>query len=331
MTADTTGTGYRRRFAWLAAAIVAAIALYSAGWYYVAGLIDGEASDVIASANRDGVRLNCENSEVKGYPFRLGLNCDSVVFEHAVEGLAFSAGAFRSAAQVYDPGFLVGELDGQARLEVPGLLPLTFDWQVLRSSVRLAEPIPSRVSVEVRRFQAAAVNDGRNRTSLFAAEEMQAHLRPNGVDLDLAASFRGLSVEESLLQGRVLPPLEGGIDVDLDNGVRWASSGSRSLRGHSGTLRQLFLSPGQDSAIAATGTFSIDAAGFVDADLAITVRDAESLAEIAVAAFPESANEIASFTASLQALGKDAQLPLRVVKGNITYGFVELGDIPPLP
>ncbi len=331
MTADTTGAGYSRRFVWLAAAIFGAIALYSAGWFYVAGLIDGEASEAIASANGDGVRLNCENSQIKGYPFRLGLNCDSVAFEHAVEGLAFSAGAFRSAAQVYNPRFLVSELDGKARLEVPGLLPLTFDWDVLRSSVRLAEPIPSRVSVEARRFRAAAVSDSRNAMRLFAAEDMQVHMRPNNETLDLAASFRGFAVDKSLLQGRILPPLEGGIDLALDDGVGWVMSGNRSLRSQAGTLRQLFLSPNKDSAIAATGTFQIDAAGFIDADLAITVRGADALAEVAVTAFPESANEIASFTASLQALGEDAELPLRVVKGKVTYGFVELGSIPPLP
>lgn len=331
MSVDTTRPRYRRRYIWLIVAVVTAIALYTGGWFYVAGIIDGEASKAIASANRNGVRLNCENSEVRGYPFRLGLNCQSVLFEDAGEGVSFSAGAFRSAAQVYNPTFLVGELDGVARLEAPGLQPLTFDWEVLRSSVRLAEPLPSRVSVEGRKLRASIAGGDVNGGELFAAESLEAHMRPDGAALDLAGSMSGFALDASLTGRRELPVLNGNVDLVLADGVRWAVSADKSLRGHSGTLRQLNLSPGPESSVNASGTFSVDGGGLVDAELAISVRGAEALAQTLFRAFPESEGQIASFAASLNALGDQTKLPLRVVKGEISYGFVELGRIPPLP
>lgn len=323
--------GYSRRFIWLFGAIGLAIALYTGGWYYVAGLVDGEASRVIASANRDGVRFNCENSQVAGYPFRLGLNCDGVVYEHAVQGLALTTGAFRSTAQVYNPSFLVGELDGEARLEVPGLAPLTADWEVLRSSVRLASPLPTRVSAEARRLSIAADIAGAGSQRLLNAQRFEAHMRPNGDALDLATSLQDLEFDPVAVDGRQLPPIDGGIDLKLHEGVRWLASQQRSLRGLSGEVTEFYLSPGSDIVVRSSGTFSVDMQGLVDARFFVTTRNPDALAEIVSAAFPESASEITNFAASYKALGEGAELPLNVDKGMISYGFIELGEIPPLP
>ena len=331
MIADTTRPKFRRRFAWLSAGIFSAVVLYTAGWFHVAGLIDDEANEAIAAVGRSGVRLRCENNEVRGYPFRLGLNCDSVDFEYPSLGVRFTAGAFRSAAQFYNPAFLVGELDGIARLAVDGLPPLAFNWEILRASVRLADPLPSRVSVETRQFAAVLGAEEAKIRKLFTAKNLEAHMRPNGAAIDLAASVSGLLVDRALVEGRKFPALNGGIDIEIENGGRWATSARKSLRGQSGRVRQIYLSPGHDGAIRAHGRFSVDTEGLIDAELVITVIGTEFLAETAKAAFPEAENRIAGFMASLDALEKDARLPLRVVDGAISYGFIELGRIPPLP
>ncbi len=331
MSVDTTRSNYSRRFTWLATAIVLAIAAYTGGWYYVAGMVQDESSKAIASVNRDGIRLDCDNREVKGYPFRLGLNCDRVLLKHESGGLTFSAGAFRSAAQVYDPAFLISELDGTAKLDVPGLPSFSFDWEILRSSVRLASPLPTRLSVEARKLGAAINADSASIRNLFTADHIEAHLRPNDAELDFAASFNGLLFDRSLLEGRKLPSLNGGIDVAIVDGVRLATSPRISLRGQSGMLRDAYLSPGDVGVIRATGHFTVNMAGLVDAQMAIRVQGVRALADIAADSFPESAGEIESFAASLEALGENAELPVHVVKGKISYGFVDLGEIPPLP
>src|SRR5690606_33845423 len=140
---------------------------------------------VIADAWRDGNRIACENSEVRGFPFRLGLHCDSVLFESAQEGISFAAGAFRSAAQVYQPNFLIGELDGEARLHVSGFAALNLEWERMRASVRLARPLPERISIESHALKAFSEAGA---TSLFNASMSEIHMRPNGQALDLAAT-----------------------------------------------------------------------------------------------------------------------------------------------
>lgn len=331
MTKDTTNAKYRRRFVWLGTAILVAVAAYSGGWYFAAAKVDAETENAIATASRGGARVNCENRQVGGYPFRLGINCDSVLFEHALEGVSFSAGAFRTAAQIYNPAFLIGELDSPAHLEAAGLLPLELDWELLRSSVRIAQPLPTRISMEARRLSVATGLGGGQKRALFSANTVEAHMRPNDAALDLAARVVGLSIDDNLLQGEALPPVDGGLDLAIDDGVRWAASGSGSLRGQSGVLRQLHLSQGNNGSINARGRFSIDGRGMLDAELTITVSNAKALSQRLIRAFPESAGEITNFAASLEALGEDAELPLRVVDGRIIYGFIELGEIPPLP
>ncbi len=330
MAADSTNAQYRRRFVWLASAIVAIIALYSGGWYYVAGLVDSEVEKALAGANRNGMRINCENRRVNGYPFRIGLNCDSVLVESAVDGLSFSAHAFRTAAQVYNPSFMIAEIDSPASLEAPGLMPLALDWDLLRSSVRLARPLPARISAETRMLRASA-SEGERLKPLFVSETAEAHMQPDGDALDFAAIFNGLLIEPGLFGSGPLPALQGGADLSVNDGVKWLSSGSKSFRGRSGQVRRIYVSPGEGSEIDATGSFDVGEDGLLNAKLAIKVRGAKALSQTLIAAFPQSEAEIASFAASLEALGENAELPLRVVKGRIIYGFLELGEVPPLP
>jgi hypothetical protein len=48
---------------------------------------------------------------VRGYPFRLEVFCTALDVARPAEGLTVKAGAFRSAAQVYEPRRVYAELD----------------------------------------------------------------------------------------------------------------------------------------------------------------------------------------------------------------------------
>ncbi len=113
---------------------------YSAGWFYVANRVKKEAEASIASLNRDGVTAECANLDVRGFPFRLGVFCDSVGYGDPGRNIVITAGSLRSAAQVYQPWRVVTELDGPLRTAVSDLPPLWLDWDKLRASVRIARP-----------------------------------------------------------------------------------------------------------------------------------------------------------------------------------------------
>src|SRR5262245_9199426 len=136
---------YSRRFLWLAIFIVVLFGGYSLAWYYAAGWVQDFAATQIANLNRDGRSADCANTTARGYPFRMGLFCDSVHLADPATQLTAAAGAFRSAAQVYDPFHIVAELDGPATISTAAASALAFDWKNLRASVRLNSDFPDRL------------------------------------------------------------------------------------------------------------------------------------------------------------------------------------------
>jgi hypothetical protein len=328
MASSKRRPNHARRFMALAIFILFAIAAYTAGWFYLARQVEIRVDAAIERARNTGMGVECAGRSVRGYPFRLGLYCESTAFAEADEGASFSAGAFRSAAQVYDPLFLVGELDAPARLELEGIPPLALRWEIMRASVRLASPLPERVSVESRDLSVAA-QEGGDETSLATIQTIEAHMRPNAGDLDLALRFEGLVLDPALVQGRTIPPVAGVADLVVADGVALATAGERSLRGRSGTIRNARLSA-EDASLALSGPFSIDAEGLLDADLQLSVENPEELSAILSQALPELADQAEALFSGLAAMGDTPTLPLTIEDGRVSLAFLDLGQIPPL-
>lgn len=315
-----------RRFLWLAIFIVVLFGGYSAGWFYLADRLETQAQAAVAALSRNGTSAECVNPEARGFPFRLGMFCDSVTFENAAQGISVSAGSFRSAGQIYDPTHLVAELDGPARIDVPPTQPLALQWENLRASIRLASPLPERLSLEGRNLNVAtAAGEPLATTSTF-----EGHLRPNGKDLDLAGRFGGLMLDATVLKGHTLPPLAGEADLTVNNGVALVGKNIRSLRGQSGTIRTAALSTGESTSILVSGPFSIGKDGLLDAQFKLTVRDPRGLATALSAALPEIREEIEQVSGGLAMLGDAPSLPVKIAKGRASLGFIKLGNIPPL-
>jgi hypothetical protein len=330
MTSSSEGrVNYSRRFFWLALFILLAVAGYTAAWFYAADRLTQHVEAAVAALNRDGSRASCEDADIRGYPFRIGLFCDRLLYEDAVEGVAFRAGAFRSAAQMYNPAHIIGELDGPATLAAPGLSAVELDWEGLRASIRLATPVFERLSVEAREIAARLDRNDPDARPLGSVQTGEIHARPVGDDLDLAVRFDGLALDPSILQERQMPPLDGLLDLSVDDGAL-LSAVEPGLRGKSGTVRTLTLSTGEATGLTVSGPFSIDDAGLIDAELQVTVRDPEGMAQIIGGLVPEVRDEIAMGFSALAATGETPTLPLTIDSSDISLGFLSLGRIPPV-
>src|SRR5690606_32909370 len=111
-------------------------------------------------------------------------------------------------------------------------------------------------------------------TVLWRADGMQFHMRPAGVDLDLAVRFSGLRVEQAMEGGDALPAFDGRVDVQLTGGAASAELLPSTLRGRSGTVRNATLTiTGSEAGATIRGPVSVDEMGFVDADLEVTLRE----------------------------------------------------------
>ena len=321
---------YSRRFLWLAVFIVVLVVAYSAGWFYLADRVAKEANAAIASLHRNGVTAECANPAVRGYPFRIGLYCDSLGYEDPSRNVIATAGSLRTVAQIYEPMHVLAELDGPLRTAAPGMPPLWLDWDKLRASVRIAKPLPQRLSVEAEGLSTQTDPDEGDPVMLFSAAKVEGHMKPNGADLDWAGSFAGLQVDPAAAGGRTLPVLSGSVDAILNNGVQLVEAKAGSLRGQSGTIRNLDLSTGPDTSIAVSGEFSVGADGLLDANLTIRMRDPKGVSAALATAFPEARDQITTGFSGLSMLGDTPALPLKISRGKAVLGFIPLGNIPPL-
>lgn len=323
------GLSHSGRFLLLATAIVLTILAYSAAWHYAARALETRAAQVIDSLNGDRRRASCENLAAHGYPFRIGLFCNGVFFEDAGEGVSLSAGAFRSAAQIYQPARVVGELDGPARIALPLLRPLKAQWEILQLSARLTEALPQRVSGE-----AGNVSVGFEEpegTPVLTAAMLQAHARQNGPDADLALLAEGLQIAPSAANGAVLPPLDAELLVSVAGGVALLEAPVPRLRGMQGNIRNLTLrAAGQNAALAVRGPVKIGLDGLVDAQLEVALTEPRTIARLAGEALPGWRERIASVSAGLAALGPAPSFPVNIRRGKVFVGFIPVGEIPPV-
>jgi len=319
-----------RRIRWLAAGIVLAFIAYSAGWYWLAGRVETETARFVAAEQTRGTAIDCSDRDVRGYPFRLEVFCTSLDVARPSDGLAVKAGAFRSAAQVYEPRRVYAELDSPVAVESALAGAMTFDWSLARATATVAQPMPEQASVAMEDLSVAL---GGIEKALFAAHA-EAHMRLNEGNLDLAWRYNGLVLDEKLSGRSGLPVLAGDADITIVEGAALAAAGLQSLRGVSGEIRRLALLVTPDQGLLVSGPFSIRADGLVDAKLEVIVVDPAGFAQAFKPAFPEQAAKIDTLAAVPAQAGPDGtpeiKLPVTISGGNATLGFIPLGRFPPL-
>lgn len=321
-----------RRFLWLTLFIVLLFGGYSVGWYWVAGKATVAVDETLARLNGDGRTTVCENRTIGGFPFRLGLTCDSVAYQDDVNHITATAAGLRTAAQIYQPLKTIAELDGPLRIEAPGITPLFLEWDSLRASARLANPVPTLVSVEATGLSGISDPDGEtDPVNFFSAEQAEAHLRPNGPDLDWAGSFKQLEIDPGAVADRTLPIFDGEGDATIRNGVALVQSRPKSLRGQSVEIKTLALSSGEAKMVL-SGPVAVDANGLVDASLRLAMENPAAVSAVFQTAVPERANEIGQAFAALGMLGDNPAVPIKIEKSRIkldlVFGSITLGQLP---
>ncbi len=275
-SSDERPPNFRRRLFWLAAFIVVLLAVYSAGWFYLAGRVRSEADKAVAALNGSGIEAGCANLTVSGYPLSFAVSCDNLAYEDDTRNIAASAGSFNAVAQITQPLTPVADLQGPLRTSVPGMVPLWIDWDNLRASVKLSWPMPRGVSLQAEGLSGQTDPvDETDPVELFSAGKAAAQLRPNGHDLDYTGSFADLEIDPDAIAGRVLPALDGSGDATLKNGLALIKTQPKSLRGQAVDIRKLDLSSGT-ARVTVSGPVSVGADGLIDADLTIRLQDAES-------------------------------------------------------
>ncbi|WP_306026026.1 DUF2125 domain-containing protein [Oceaniradius stylonematis] len=316
-----------RRIGWLMTAVIAAIVLYSAGWFWAADMVD---RTVTASANdeRASLRFSCPGQDVRGFPFRIGVFCDAFEVAAADGSFVASGGAVRSAAQVYDPRRVVAEIDSPVTIYDAAGTAYRLDWSVGRINAATA-PVNERMVA----FEADDIRVGLDGIGELArADRLGLYVREQGAAMDVAMRPRALTVDPALVGGRALPPV--GLDIDLrleDWASTWASG---PVAAGSGMINRVALLLTDDRGVIVEGPFRLSPDGLISGDFSVRVVDVPGVLAAARDIVPELAPQIETLAAAAprQASMPDDELSLSftVREGRVFAGFLPLGRIPPV-
>jgi len=213
--AASAGTARYSRF-WLYTPFVLLLLVaiaWSAAWFAIRSRA-GEALDGwLAAEARAGRQWTCQDRTIGGYPFRIEVICSSLSVRQGA--VTASLGRVESVAQVYQPRFVITEIDGPLRL-TDGTVTVQGSWDLLQTSFH-AEPAGLRrlsLVAEAPRIAVTGLAPGEIATS---GQHLELHVRPNpsrGADKAYDAA---LSVKQASLP--FLDALVGGserTDVDSD-------------------------------------------------------------------------------------------------------------------
>ncbi|MCV3207651.1 DUF2125 domain-containing protein [Mesorhizobium sp. YC-39] len=321
---------FRRRLFWLAAFLAVLFGIYSAGWFYLADKVRSETDKAITELNGNGIEADCANLTVSGYPLSFAISCDNLAYQDDTRNVAVSSGSLNAVTQITRILSPFAQLRGPLRTSFPGMAPLWIDWDNLQASAKLSWPLPRRVSVEAEGLSGQTdPADGTDPAELFSAGTAAGQLSPNGQDIGYVGSFTDLEIDPDTIDGRVLPPLDGSGDMTLKNGVALIKTQARSLRGQAIDIAKLDLSSGT-ARVTVSGPVSVSADGLIDANLMIKLNDPKAVAAILGAAIPEQKSQIETGFAGLALLGNEPSMPLKIVKGKASLGFIPLGKIKPV-
>jgi hypothetical protein len=265
---------------------------------------------------------------VSGYPLRFNVTCDDVAYQDDGRAIAATSGGIDAMASLFTPLWPTLDLDGPLRATAPGIVPLWIDWDRLQATAALSWPLPSRVTLTAEGLSGQTDPEDSEPMQLFSTGGAEARFSPDGQDLLYSGWFSDLEIDAEAIGGRAVPPLDASAKARLKNGIALLAGGAKSLRGQSADIASMELSSGE-AGISLSGPISVDADGLVDAALQIKLRNPKAVGAILAAAIPEKKSQIEQGFSALAMLGNSA-MPLTVVKGRASLGFIPLGRIGPI-
>lgn len=318
-----------KRFIVLFVVLILVVAVWTFGWFYVAGRVQSEIALFAQADGETTPRLTCDSLAVTGYPFQ---------FHPACAGASIVSGdvqidlpRLEATALFYRPTHVQIFAEGPARITdaFSGAIQ-EVSWQDLRGSVRLDGEKIGRISLVA--TQVAWVDALLGSTVFATADDLEIHLvgasaaeTPTAGDvLDLFVSAEGADIHAVALANAALaldarvtglPPLAA---LSSPDALRlWqANGGALTLRGLDATADGVLVD--------AEGEIMLDAVGRLNGTLALVTEGVVPR----VAAFTDPAL-VELFLGSPDANGRSSQT-LAASEGTIRAGIIPFTTLAPL-
>jgi hypothetical protein len=333
--AASSRTGVSGKLWLLACLVVLFIALYTAGWFYAASLLREKTLAMLGSRASQGFAAECVDAEYRGYPFRIGLFCSKVTVDDKENGISGNFGALRSAAQVYDPGHIIWEMDAPAELRSSRGLTIATTWKSLQSSLITKFKGVERAALVLENPKTHLVSSTDGQTFDINADRAEIHLRQNGPDLDAAVTLEGTDTAIKDLQ-QLLPRLTTSATVTLIGRagiIDGSDPNGISLRDTKGEMREFRADLGEGRVLLLSGPFSFDTEGRMSGKFKLRVEQLAAWQKSLTQAFPDLGPTLQTAVSMLTALGggTNASLDITIKRGKILAGgLIPIGEIPPV-
>ncbi|CAN7513580.1 DUF2125 domain-containing protein [Neorhizobium tomejilense] len=333
--AASSRTGVSGKLWLLASGVVLVIALYTAGWFYGASVLKERTLSLLGSQEKRGISAECTDADYRGYPFRIGLFCSKVSVDDRANGISAMFGSLRSAAQVYNPGHIVWELDSPIEIRTGHGLSVSTTWENFQSSLTTRFRGVERTSTVVENARTNILSSATGQAFNISAGHTEIHLRQNGTDLDAAMTLQNTDVVMKDLP-QLLPRFTANLDLTLTGRagmIDGSDPNGTVLYGTEGRMRSVSADLGDGKLITVSGPFSFDEQGYLSGKLKLRIEQIDAWRDSLSQAFPQIAPTLKTAANMLSALGrgKSASLDLTINRGKVfAGGFIQIGEIPPI-
>lgn len=303
------------------------------GWGYVEGKVVQTAETVKTRLADKGQRFECADQLTGGFPFRISFNCSSISYLNERTGISFNAGEMRSAAQAYQPGKAVIELESPARIVAPDGQSFQSAWSSLRSSIGASLDGLDQFSVLVKEM---SVTPDRRPGDAVNLDEFQVNGRRVG---NQRVQFALRSDRVSDAQNR-WPVFDVKALVSFDNVYDELSSRPDLLTiarrdGLDGEINRLEYRPENGGSLVLSGPAQVTPAGILSGKFKLKISNTSKLLEALELGLPGYQRELQQVGDVIQRFGgslgeREFELPVTVRDGSVIIGLFKVAEIPPL-
>lgn len=336
VTNSTNSTGMRPRtkLLWLGFSIVFVVVAVFFGWNWTADKMKTSLNDKLAEFSSSGKTITCNNLDIEGFPFRLGVRCSRTAFDDNNRRFGLSAGPLRTAAQIYKPGKIIAELDGPMLVSNKSN-QLEANWENLKASADINLTDVNRTSIEASNLRIDFKNTIFKDLGSLLADDLQIHLRQNENDLDIATSADNFTLQTK--SDRIILPSSELFMVakiiDKANSLTHTHSGKKfTIKGSNINLEHFNFIIENGAKISANGPLNVSIKGLLNGELNLTISKASEFLQIAQKNNPKIAQNLAQINALLFAFqnGEDGDIKIKLTlrDGFAQAGLLPLGFIP---
>jgi len=315
-----------RKIRRLGIAVIIVVALYSAGWFFVASKFETFLKDRMS---RGPVDIACPGLTTSGFPFLIGFTCDKTEVTDRANSL--TSGAFRAAARIYSPGSAVVELDGPANLSLADGSSLQATWKSMRSSFSVGFTRLKTFSGVGEHVSLNYLSDALYSAIVAKASHGELHIRGTGNDLEAAVLARDFQLGTEGGEP-ILPVLSTSLQITFADRIGALEGQHLSAKPMRGELTSFKIEMPDGLYGELSGPYEIDSEGYVSGEFKTHLEKLNLWESHLTKLFPEAQSTISGMAALLKGLAKDDKVTVNLVvdKGTITLSMVPLGKIPPL-